>query len=99
MQLVGERLLAYHCTRLLAHEVEWVRREGLLPLSEDLVGRRIDTAREYGYVDDAARDELLAAQFANVPSQRDRAGKLHVLIGRAASTKTRTAVGLFSPPG
>jgi hypothetical protein len=32
---------AFHCTRLLEHEVEWIRRHGLRPLTEQLVLERI----------------------------------------------------------
>ncbi len=55
----GKRLRAYHCTRLLPHEIEDVRRGGLRLLTEDLVRRRIEEATIHGYVSRQLGDELL----------------------------------------
>lgn len=41
--LSGRLLRAYHCTRLLPHEVRMVRETGLRPLSADLLCERIES--------------------------------------------------------
>jgi hypothetical protein len=62
-QLGGAHLLLYHSTRLLPHEVDWVRNEGLLMLTEELVNRRADAALRAGYLD-ADMHALLAESNA-----------------------------------
>lgn len=54
-------LAAYHATRLLPHEVESVRRVGLLPLTPELVNLRIGTAVESGAVDTVLAERLRPA--------------------------------------
>jgi hypothetical protein len=42
---VGDQpVLAYHATRLLRHEADWIRRDGLQILTQELIERRVTTA-------------------------------------------------------
>jgi hypothetical protein len=50
--LVGSRLRAYHCTRLLAHEKVSIKESGLRMLSRQLLSDRIDDARRHGCISD-----------------------------------------------
>src|SRR4051794_39741687 len=44
----ASKMLVYHCTRLLEWEAEDIRDGGLVPLSGELVERRIARAQERG---------------------------------------------------
>src|SRR5205085_1548031 len=52
----AQRVLAYHCTRLLTHEVAAIRAIGLRPLSESLVRDRIAAAVAHGALAPAVRE-------------------------------------------
>jgi hypothetical protein len=91
--LAGQRLLAYHSTRLLKHEEEAIRVEGLLPVSAGLVQRRIDDAWRQGFLSEGEREELHRINiFAR--HDRDRADErqflearergVYLLVGRTA---------------
>lgn len=41
MAMTERRLLAYHATRLLPEEADWISNEGILPLTKDLIDRKI----------------------------------------------------------
>src|SRR5688500_10409141 len=51
--LAGYKLIAYHCTRLLDHELERMRAHGLRPLTHELVIERIDRAHEQDHLSEA----------------------------------------------
>ena len=53
--LAGHTIRAYHCTRLLDHERETVREQGLRRLDAALVMERIRRAHEVGAITDAER--------------------------------------------
>lgn len=55
----GHALRAFHCTRLLPHEEEWIRNRGLLLLTEQLVMERIERAVDVGAVTRQTADDLL----------------------------------------
>jgi len=57
---MGHLLVVYHATRLLDHEIDAIRRDGLLPLSEELVRTRIEAAHDLGYLTHNERNQLLA---------------------------------------
>jgi hypothetical protein len=72
--LADHRLRAYHCTRLLDHEAEDVRRHGLRLLDARLVADRLTAAYEHGYIDVSQRDELMRTSRID-----ERAGSMKVL--------------------
>jgi hypothetical protein len=65
-------LRAYHCTRLLPHEVSMIREQGLRPLTEALVTDRIRQAHKYHAITRAQRDELLRGGHVFCDSERWR---------------------------
>jgi hypothetical protein len=78
----GLLLLPYHCTRLLPHEVESVRREGLAPLTEDLVRRRIEEAHLHTAINEAERDRLLDGHIFATNEADHRAGQVWFFLSR-----------------
>lgn len=75
--LGDRRTLAYHATCLLRHEAQWVATEGILPLTRQLVERRITGARELlpDLIDDEAEGLLFGAftQSIRTAKRLDRA--------------------------
>lgn len=59
--LDGRPMRAYHCTRLLPHEVAGVRRDGLRALSRDHADGRIAAALDAGALSSADAARVLAA--------------------------------------
>jgi hypothetical protein len=55
--LAGHELLAYHASRLLPHEADWIRTEGLRTASTGLVDRRLRGAAEH-YPEMLTEDEM-----------------------------------------
>jgi hypothetical protein len=81
--LAGQPLVAYHATRLLDHEAEAIRRDGLLPLSEDLVRSRIQAAHQTGSLSDQEREHLLAHNlFAAGDDTSNRECQVSLFISR-----------------
>jgi hypothetical protein len=80
--LRGRKLLAFHCTRLLNHEVAAIREEGLRQLSEALVSARIEAAHEYLSQDE--REVLAARHCFATGSQANREGQVCLVLGRTA---------------
>lgn len=61
--LSGHHVTAYHVSRLLPHEVDGIKRDGLRQLTEDLVRDRILAAGQNGFL---THDEALALNSAHV---------------------------------
>ncbi|NUQ98545.1 MAG: hypothetical protein HOY79_18995 [Streptomyces sp.] len=66
--LNGHLLRAYHCTRLLDHEVEGIRLHGMRILDEQLVTDKLNAALEYGVLTDAQYRELLQGRRLDNPA-------------------------------
>jgi hypothetical protein len=86
--LDGYLLRAYHATRLLPHEADAIRTQGLLILSERLVTDRLDTAHHHGHLTDAERHTLLAGRTLD----DNRVDKVCLYL--SATTPIRDAHGL-----
>ncbi|TAK60599.1 MAG: hypothetical protein EPO22_09140, partial [Dehalococcoidia bacterium] len=54
--LAGSAIRCYHATRLLPHEVELVRNQGLRPLSPELISDRISAAFRHGFITSGERE-------------------------------------------
>jgi hypothetical protein len=86
--LVGSRLLAYHCTRLLDHEEDLIWRDGLRPVSHEQMLERIRQAWEHGYLTASQRDGLTATTRAAVLETVQARGRgVFLSIGRAVFTE------------
>lgn len=79
---VGHRLRAYHATRLLGHEVEMVRLQGLRPLSKELVIERIERAYESGDLTHEDRDRLLSGNVFAEGRSAGREGHVSLFLSR-----------------
>jgi hypothetical protein len=86
--LAGHRMLAFHCTRLLDHEVADVRAHGLRPLTLELVNERIERAHAHGYLGDADRNRLRERNVFAMNEAEYREDKVCVVLGRAGLDDT-----------
>lgn len=86
--LDGYLLRAYHATRLLPHEADAIRTQGLRILDERLVTDRLDAAHHHGHLTDAERRALLAGKTLS----DNRVSK--VLLFLSAASFTHDAHGL-----
>ena len=59
-EIAGHSILAWHCTRLLPHEIGWVRKQGLRVHSNILFEERIQSAIQNGHFSLEYGEELLA---------------------------------------
>jgi hypothetical protein len=62
--LSDHSLVGYHCTKLLAHEVEHIRSEGMSLLGAALIESRIERAVEHGFLSPAQAERLAARHNA-----------------------------------
>jgi len=84
-QTFGPRkLVAYHCTRLLPHEAEAIRRVGLRLLDQDLVRERIAAAVEAGSLSDEQRRIAEASNIYAVRNTQGREHQICFVVGRTA---------------
>lgn len=73
----GRLVRAYHATRLLPHEVAGIRRDGLRPLSEEMLRDRLAAAQHAGYLAPSEVKELFAGQTAR---ESNRAGQVCLFL-------------------
>lgn len=81
--LAGEIVLADHYTRLLDHEVNRIRREGLKPLTDDLLTSRIIAAHAHCAFDEETKARLLNGHVFSTGRSAGRAGKVCFVLGRS----------------
>ncbi len=79
-ELEGCLLRAYHCTRLLDHEQQDIRDQGLRLYDDHLVRNRLDAALRHGHLIQDEHAQLLARATYG---QR-RVGTVCMIIGRSA---------------
>jgi hypothetical protein len=78
------KLLAYHNTRLLPHETDAIRTDGLRLLDQQLVQDRISDAIAHGALPDAARREVQTGNIFATRNEAGRVGRISFVIGRTA---------------
>jgi hypothetical protein len=81
--LGGTQLRAYHCTRLLQHEVDRIRTEGLRALDNELVTTRIDDALASGHLSVEQAKMLHANTVFARREHRYRQGAICAVLCRA----------------
>jgi hypothetical protein len=81
--LGSEKLLAYHCTRLLDSEVAAIRERGLRRLSPELVAERLRAASDGGHLTDDELDRLAARTVFALGEQEHREGQVCLILGRS----------------
>ncbi|MGA9285801.1 MAG: hypothetical protein WBV85_10205 [Solirubrobacteraceae bacterium] len=81
-QLLTRPLVAYHCTRLLSHEAQAIRCEGLRMLSRQLVDERIARAEQSGDLDGPTASRLRAGNVYALNAQENRDSQVCLVLGR-----------------
>lgn len=80
----GHLLRAYHCTRLLEHEVPMIRTQGLRMTTEELVVERITQARAHGAISDEVAETLLRHHLFAIKAAEHRDGQVCLILSRRA---------------
>jgi len=79
--LIGDTpVRAYHCTRLLPHEIESVRTHGLRPLTLSLLEDRIRGALDCGAITQVKAEMLLHAHVFADDRQKHREGQVCLVL-------------------
>ncbi|QRN97012.1 hypothetical protein JRI60_50010 [Archangium violaceum] len=79
----GRALLrTYHCTRLLPHEVEMIRNQGLRRLTQALMHDRIEAARQSGVITEQEAAQLQQAHVFATRQHRSRMEQVWLIAGR-----------------
>lgn len=92
----GRPLRAYHATRLLPHEVDSVKRDGLRRLTEDHIERRIAGAVDVGAIDSEAAGFLLAhTVFVKKHAVENRKDQVCAIAGSNVFTEHPSGVRLL----
>jgi hypothetical protein len=79
----GRGVLAYHCTRLLPHEVDRICMRGLRRLDERLVRDRIAGALAHGALPAGVLRRAQAGNIYAIRNERGRAGQICFIVGRS----------------
>lgn len=74
------RIKAFHATRLLPHEVEAIKAEGLRAFGAVLFDDRIEGAFRHGHLTEAERAVLLGAHMHAVGEENDRGNRTGVWL-------------------
>ena len=86
------RVLAYHSTRLLPHEVDTISAGGLRLLDEQLVRDRIADAIAHGALSEAVGRRAETGNVYAIGSDGGRAGQVWFVVGRTVFDWTSTGV-------
>jgi hypothetical protein len=90
--LDAEKLLGFHCTRLMPCEIGRVRRSGLEPLGSALLRRRLDDAVAEGSLNEDLAAELWAGHQAD---DKSRAGRISFVNCRSVLCNESAVGRLF----
>ncbi len=82
-ELAGSLVKAYHATRLLPHELALIREQGLLPLSKELVERRLNLAAQNSAITPAERDQLHAKNVFQIGNHGSRGDQVCLFLSTA----------------
>jgi hypothetical protein len=81
--LLGPRkVLAYHCTRLTAHEADDIRASGLRRLSPELVEKRLRDAHSDGLLSDEVYAQLASQSVYVLNEDANRDGQVCLIAGK-----------------
>ncbi len=81
--LSGHLLRAYHCTRLLPHEIPMVVEAGLRPLSADLLNDRINSAQEAGAIGLEDAEDLRAGHVFATGEEEYRENQVSLILSKS----------------
>jgi hypothetical protein len=74
-------LCAFHATRLLDHEVEMIRKQGLRPLTTHLLEDRTNAAFDHSVFTADERDQLLNSTVFALGEAKYRKGQVNLFLG------------------
>lgn len=80
--LRGSTIRAYHCTRLLEHELAGIRAHGLRRLTAELVLERIEKALEYKAITPAEAEQLRKGHAFATGDEENREGRVCLFSNR-----------------
>jgi hypothetical protein len=93
MTMICQRpLRAFHSTRLLDEEAAAIRRQGLHPLSEELVTSRVRNAYAAGHLTATERNALLLGNVFASGNAAGRSGQVSTVVGRTIFDDEPSAV-------
>lgn len=70
---INPEIIGYHCTKLMKHEIQAIKNDGLKPLSKELLHERIDKALNHGFF---TEEEANYFKEENQASKSCRAGMI-----------------------
>ena len=77
-------ILVYHATRLLPHEIDDIRANGLKILTEELIEKKIREAVHYEYLPKEIGEELRDGSTFKTRAKEKRANQICVVLGKSA---------------
>jgi hypothetical protein len=93
--LSGQKLIAFHCTRLLEHEVAEIRERGLRQLTADLIADRIASAHAAGAINEELRNLLSSKNALEWWNADSREGQVCTVLGRGTLDEHARGVSPF----
>lgn len=85
-------LLVYHATRLLPHEKDDIRTNGLQVLTGELVTRKIREAVRYEYLTEEIGEELRCGSTLRTQPEEKRANKICFVLGKSPFEKEHSGL-------
>ncbi len=82
--VAGLGFAAFHCARLLDHEIRDIHESGLRHLTEELVAEKIDRAYAAGHLSTQDRDKLRERNCFAIGNVTGREGKICLVAGETA---------------
>jgi hypothetical protein len=79
--LAGMKVRMYHCTRLLPHETDWVRADGLVPLTQELIARRVRAFADLYGVSETIRQAVHGQEAHAADESKYREGQVCLFLG------------------
>jgi len=95
LNLRESRILGFHATRLLPEESLSILRDGLEPLSQDLLERRLALVQKMGLISNETRINLLANSQANAENRAGNVCMFHTLATCEDRNGLERLFGLF----
>lgn len=97
--LDGHAVRAYHATRLLPHEVEGIRNEGLHRLDADLIQKRLESAAALGVLTDVQANRLRESHMLTGIDTGRREGQVCLFLSRSTFEEEHGLWRLFATWG
>lgn len=86
-------ILVYHATRLLTHETDDIRTNGLKILTKELVDKKIREAVHYGYLTEEIGEEIRDGSTFRTRASEKRANQICFVLGKSAFVNNDSGLG------